>query len=114
MSDQTIDELRAGWEAVREKVKALQLTARFYAERNQQLIDENRELKNEIQAHDRAIDDLVATNQEMNELLWWLTADVSRNMARDNVPWVEVWECVRRVREMLATQGYTRENLEKR
>ena len=113
MSDETIEQFKVRWEEVRQRVRALEFTAQFYAERNQQLIDENRELKGYIEAADRSISDLAEVQVKMNELLWWVTADVSRNMARDNVPWVEVWEAIRRVRQMLATQGYTRENLEK-
>ena len=113
--DTTIDELRAGWEQIREKVKALQITAQFYAERNQQLIDENRELRGEIQSHDRAIDDLVAVNQEMNELLWWVTANNHRRDPEYNYrSWITIWDIFVDERQLLATQGYTRESLEKR
>lgn len=115
--DETIDELKAGWEAVREKVNALQLTAQFYAERNQQLIDENRELKSYIKAADRSISDLAEVQVEMNELLWWLTAEANR-VCLDRYGVGKHGGTVQLliasvVRQMLATQGYTRENLEK-
>ena len=46
--DETIEQFKVKWEEVRQRVRALEFTAKFYAERNQQLIDENRELKKRI------------------------------------------------------------------
>ena len=94
--DETIDELKAGWEAVREKVNALQLTAQFYAERNQQLIDAAR-------INGKIIADLSNQLHAKDELLWWLTAEAER--------FPNMYE---QIRQLLATQGYTREGLEKR
>lgn len=89
--DTTIDELRAGWEQVREQVK--------------QLADENRKLKMRLNDAQRNRDIMTEWFIVRDELLWWLTALAGR---------VEHDDIVRRVRQMLATQGYTRENLEKR
>lgn len=102
--DTTIDELRAGWEAVREKVKALQLTAQWYAERNQQLIDENRVL---VKEHNI----LVAENRKLDELLWWVTALAWREGQFKIAAGAPTRTTLQR---MLATQGYAREGLEKR
>lgn len=110
--NETIDELKAGWERVREQVKALQLTAQFYAERNQQLIDENRELKSHIEAADRSISDLAEVQVEMNELLWWVTALAWVEVQPD--AWLNAVAVSRmKLQQLLATQGYTREGLEK-
>lgn len=108
--DITIDELRAGWEQIREKVKALELTAQFYAERNQQLIDENRELKTDYEnmtgAGAACAEQIVQLEDKvtiLDELLWRVTALASQFFLINHP-----------IRELLATQGYTRENLEKR
>lgn len=108
--DTTIDEIRAGWEQMREQVKALQLTAQFYAERNQQqitekerLIEENCELKIRLDDALRNKDIITEWLSAKDELLWWVTADNYRDMHQRE-----------KERQMLATQGYTRENLEKR
>lgn len=134
MSDTTIDELRAGWEQVREKVKALldenarlnkrpiganefdvvnerkkvaalERMCKIHAERSIQLTDENRELRARIATQLAEIFDAESRACKLDELLWWVTALAGR---------VEHDDIVRRVRQMLATQGYTRENLEKR
>lgn len=119
MDKSELDELRAGWEQVREKVKALQLTARFYAERNQQLIDENRGLKAKLDAvtatadaRDEVIDHLKAGWNRMDELLWWVTALAWSTKDVRGLP--EFVVSPKKLHDMLATQGYTRENLEKR
>lgn len=112
--DATIDELKAGWESVREKVKALQLTAQFYAERNQQLIDENRELKeSERYLADRLVSMVSALNAK-DELLWWVTALAFRWTYNPHSSKAIGPRVIVKLQQMLATQGYTRENLEKR
>lgn len=97
--DTTIDELRAGWEGVREQVK--------------QLTDENRKLKamlsltkHQYRLYEEAMDD-------RDELLWWLTA--LANVPRPNgIPWEHYIGLLLPLRKMLATQGYTREGLEQK
>lgn len=48
MPDAMIDELKAGWEQIREKVAALQKSVDFYRERNEQLVKENLELRTKL------------------------------------------------------------------
>ena len=117
--DTTIDEIRAGWEQLREQVKALQLTAQFYAERNQQqiaekekLIDERDKLKLDFIAR---AGDLHRKIDTLDELLWWLTANNHRHDPEYNYrSWSTIWDILIDERRMLAAQGYTRENLESR
>ena len=113
MSDETIEQFKVRWEEVRQRVRALEFTAQFYAERNQQLIDENREL-----AYLRhTVSKLADENNAKDELLWWLTAEANR-VCLDRYGVGKHGDTVQLlvasvVRQMLATQGYTRENLEK-
>ena len=130
---------------LQEKITAMEHGMKFYIDRNIQLAEQYQDMKRSlecwvtragsleaklrradeeqkesiayVQSADRSIDDLVDVNQEMNGLLWWLTAEAWRDVSES--PSEQDYEMamdrlLSNLRQMLATQGYTREGLEKR
>ena len=113
MPDETIDELKAGWEAVREKIVALQKSNDFYRERNEHLVDLNRALEAKLLLMERQYQLCQESLDNRDELLWWVTA--LANVHRPNgIPWEHYVGLLLPLHKILATQGYAREGLEKR
>ena len=125
---------------LREKIAAIEHGIKFYINRNIELIDQYQGMKKSLecwvtragaleaklrkQNTDDAereyltsrLSDLADKLDEKDELLWWVTAAVEsyRHIDYSYQGWVTAWDALGDAHQMLATQGYTREELEKR